>query len=65
MMRVEGINAIYDTYARQGLSNREIWRRYVYPTYGVSERTFYNILKAPTRMEERDARQLSISFDGF
>ena len=44
--RVADINRIYDTYVRKGVPNREIWRRYVYPVYGVSERTFYNILKA-------------------
>lgn len=44
--RVADINLIYDTYARTGLSNREIWKRYVYPKFGVSERTFYNLLKA-------------------
>lgn len=44
--RVETINRIYDRYARSGLSNREIWRRYIYPDYGISERTFYNIMNA-------------------
>lgn len=44
--RVETINRIYDQYARSGLSNREIWRRYIYPDYGISERTFYNIMNA-------------------
>lgn len=44
--RVADINRIYDEYAKRGVSNREIWRRYVYPVYGVSERTFYNLLKA-------------------
>ena len=44
--RVEDINRIYDQYARNGLSNREIWRRYIYPVYRISERTFYNIMNA-------------------
>ena len=44
--RVADINRIYDIYVRKGVPNREIWRRYIYPVYGVSERTFYNILKA-------------------
>ncbi len=44
--RVADINRIYDRYARSGLSNREIWRRYIYPAYGISERTFYNIMNA-------------------
>jgi len=44
--RVADINRIYDRHARDGLSNREIWRRYIYPAYGISERTFYNIMNA-------------------
>lgn len=44
--RVADINRIYDRYVRTGVPNREIWRRYIYPAYGISERTFYNILNA-------------------
>ncbi len=44
--RVADINRIYERYAKEGVPNREIWRRHVYPVYGVSERTFYNILNA-------------------
>lgn len=44
--RVADINRIYDLYVKKGIPNREIWRRYIYPVYGISERTFYNILKA-------------------
>lgn len=44
--RVADINRIYDEHARDGLSNREIWRRFIYPIYAISERTFYNILNA-------------------
>lgn len=44
--RVEEMNRIYDQHARSGLSNREIWRRYIYPAYWISERTFYNIMNA-------------------
>ena len=39
--RVAEVNAIYDEYAKTGLSNREIWRRYIYPIYSISEKTFY------------------------
>lgn len=49
--RVAEINRIYDRYARSGLSNREIWRRYIYPVYGISERTFYNIMNATAGLE--------------
>ena len=34
--RVEEINRIYDQYAKRGVPNREIWRRYVYPVYAVT-----------------------------
>lgn len=44
--RVSDINRIYDRYVKLGLSNREIWRCYIYPTYAISERQFYNILNA-------------------
>lgn len=44
--RVADINRIYDTYSKEGLSNVEIWRRYIYPVYAISERTFYNMLSA-------------------
>ena len=45
------INQIYDRYAGSGLPNREIWRRYIYPQFGIAERTFYNMLKAPAKDE--------------
>lgn len=44
--RVTDINRIYDQHAKSGISNREIWRRFVYPVYGICERTFYNLLNA-------------------
>lgn len=44
--RMEEVNRIYDREARRGLPNREIWRRYIYPVYGITERTFYNLLNA-------------------
>lgn len=46
MKRVKEVNEIYDRHARSGLSNREIWRRYIYPIYGISEKTFYNYVNA-------------------
>lgn len=60
--RVEDINGIYDHYAKRGVPNREIWRRYVYPEYGISERTFYNLLNASAEQKnhiaDEDTRQL-------
>lgn len=47
--RVADINRIYDQHAKHGIPNREIWRRYIYPVYGICERTFYNLLKAPAK----------------
>lgn len=44
--RVTDINRIYDQHAKSGISNREVWRRFVYPVYAISERTFYNLLNA-------------------
>lgn len=45
LKRVADVNRIYQEWARTGLSNREIWRRYIYPVYGISERTLYGYLK--------------------
>lgn len=45
LKRAADINRIYEHWAKTGLSNREIWRRYIYPVYGISERTLYNLLK--------------------
>lgn len=53
--RVADINRIYDQYARQGIPNREIWRRYIYPVHGICERTFYNLLKASTKLGFTDS----------
>lgn len=49
--RVADINRIYDEHAKRGLSNREIWRRYIYPVYAISERTFYNMMNATAGLE--------------
>lgn len=53
--RVADINRIYDKHCRSGLSNREIFRRYIYPQYYICERTFYNCIKAST--DERITRK--------
>lgn len=44
--RVREVNEIYDKYSRSGLSNREILRRYIWPKYKISEKTFYNYINA-------------------
>jgi hypothetical protein len=43
--RVWEVNEIYKKHAYSGLSNREIWRRYIHPRFGISERTYYQYLK--------------------
>ena len=44
-LRVNEVDAIYDHYTMTGMSNRDIRRRYIYPRFGIVERTFYNYLK--------------------
>ena len=44
-LRVGKVNKIYDEHAKDGISNRDIWRKYIYPLFGISERTFYSYLK--------------------
>lgn len=65
--RVEEINRIYDREAKRGVPNREIWRRYIYPVYGISERTFYNTLNASSeeknRIADESIRQLLLFKD--
>lgn len=61
--RVADINRIYDEYARRGVPNREIWRRYVYPVYGVSERTFYNLLKASSEQGSETLKEVQMYLD--
>lgn len=66
--RVEEINRIYDWEVRRGIPNREIWRRFIYPVYGITERTFYNILNASADERNRiadddDIRQLLLFKD--
>lgn len=66
--RVEEINRIYDREVRRGIPNREIWRRFIYPVYGITERTFYNILNASAEEKNRiadddDIRQLLLFND--
>ena len=59
--RIADVNRIYDQYARSGLPNREIWRRYIYPAYGISERTFYNLLNASADYQKSE----DLSRQGF
>lgn len=61
--RVKEVNEIYDKYAKSGLSNREIWRRYIYPAYAITEKTFYNYINAsadPKVIAKQEHFQLSL-----
>ncbi|KAA6346421.1 hypothetical protein EZS27_006071 [termite gut metagenome] len=60
--RVKAVNEIYEQHAKSGLSNREIWRRYVYPVYFISEVTFYNYLNASAETNLLDeVKQIQLS----
>lgn len=65
--RVEEVNRIYDREVKRGLPNREIWRRFIYPVYGITERTFYNLLNASAddgkRIADDGVRQLLLFSD--
>lgn len=65
--RVEDINRIYDREVKRGVPNREIWRRYIYPVYAISERTFYNVLNASAEeknvIADEETRQLLLFKD--
>ena len=44
-IRKKAVLNIYEAYKNTGLSNRYIWENYIYPIWGISERTFYHYLK--------------------
>lgn len=50
--RVRNVNRIYDEHSRSGLSNREIFRRFIYPIYRISEKIFYNWLNASAKFPD-------------
>jgi hypothetical protein len=54
---VQDINEIFDKYAKSGLSNREIWRRYIWPVYAISEQTLYNYINAAANDKVRAKQQ--------
>lgn len=62
--RVADINRIYGEHVMSGLSNREIWLRYIYPVYAISERTFYNILRAPAPSSRETFDEPTLFDDG-
>lgn len=64
--RVADVNRIYDQWAKSGLSNREIWRRYVYPIFAISERTFYKLLKASSvKPSSEQMEEMGFLFNDF
>lgn len=44
LKRAVEVQAIYEYWSKIGLSNRDIWRRHVYPRFCICERTFNNII---------------------
>lgn len=62
--RIADINRIYDEHVKSGLSNREIWLRYVYPVYAICERTFYSMLKASADPDKQIEEMPSL-FDSY
>jgi len=61
--RCADINRIYDEHIKSGLSNREIWRRYIYPQYRISERTLYNLLNASAEPQNNIPDDMLSLFD--
>lgn len=52
--RVIDVNRIYDEHSKEGLTNREIFREFIYPIYRISEKTFYNWLNASARFPDTE-----------
>lgn len=63
LKKVEDINRIYEQHINDGLSNREILRRYIQPYYPISESSLYNILKAEFKLKMQPEEQLPSLFD--
>lgn len=57
-VRVKAVQEVYDQYIKTGLSNREIWKRYIWPVYGICESTFYRYISQVLPPEEEDPNQL-------
>ncbi len=52
LVRLEDVIKIYDEWSPKGVSNTKIWELYIYPIYGMAERTFYRYLKNAGRLDE-------------
>ena len=52
--RVIDVNRIYDEHSKEGLTNREIFRKFIYTIYRISEKTFYNCLNASARFPDTE-----------
>jgi hypothetical protein len=52
LKRLTEVISIYDEYASQGVTNAYIYKNYIYPKYGIAERTFYSYLKNSGRIDE-------------
>lgn len=58
LKRAVEVQAIFDKWSKLGLSNREIWRRHIYPRYCLSERSFYNIISRQVEADQLPASAL-------
>lgn len=52
------IQEIYLQHCDSGLSNREIFKRYINSSYPMSERTFYEYLALNARKELKELREV-------
>lgn len=56
LKKIIEVQELYLEKQKQGLSNREIWRRFIHPSFHISERTMYNYLAEPAK---RDLKKLT------
>ena len=52
--RAMQVQEIYLEHTNKGVSNRYIYRKYIYPVYYISERTFYRYLARNAKKEIRE-----------
>ena len=58
LMRMKAVAQIFDKQAKIGLSNREIWKRHIYPRFFISEGTMYNLINTYERLTEKQKEEL-------
>lgn len=66
LKRIYDIQKITRSYLDQGVSLRYIYNNYIYPSYRISQATFYNYLSTPAARELKkidNAEGLQFSFE--